>query len=88
MAVTAGEGSVASVSDVSQLRQGAAAGAVVTAMALGMRDVLAPPTEGPAVVVPYPELDDTGEPITLYFHPEVPEATLVLLRRRPRAART
>ena len=57
-------------------------------MALGMRDVLGPPKEGPAVVVPYPDLDDLDEPITLYFHPEVPEATLVLLRRRPPTART
>ena len=71
------------------LREQAAATGVVSAMALGMRDVLGPPKDGPAVIVPEPELDDDpGEPITLFFHPEVPEATLVLLRRRPPAAQT
>ena len=70
------------------LREQAAATGVVTAMALGMRDVHGPPNEGPAVVVPYPEIDDNDEPITLYFHPEVPEATLVRLRPRRPAAQT
>ena len=55
-------------------------------MALGMRDALGPPKEGPAVVVPYPETEDPSDSITLFFHPEVPEATLVLLRPRPPVA--
>ena len=89
----AGEGggggvTVVAVSDVAPWRQQAAAGAVVTAMALGMRDVLGPPKDGPAVIVPYPEIDEPDDAITLFFHPEVPEATLVLLRPRPPAAPT
>ena len=64
-------------------RHTAAAGAIVTGIAMGMRDALGEKQDGPEVVVEVhddePEPDD---PIVLYFHPEVPEATLVLLRRR------
>lgn len=56
-------------------------GATFTAgLALGLREVLAPEPDSPIVVI-----DDVREPpplgpVTLYFHPEVPEATLVLVR--------
>jgi len=51
-------------------------------LALGLRDVLqpAPESNSPIVVI-----DDASEPpplgpVTLFFHPEVPEASLVLVR--------
>lgn len=53
-------------------------GATFTAgLALGLREVLQPEPTSPAVVI-----DDTRElpplgPVTLFFHPQVPEATLV-----------
>ncbi len=55
--------------------------ALVTGLALGFRDALRPEPDEPIVVI-----DDADEPlptgsVTLYFHPEVPEATLVLVRR-------
>ena len=54
--------------------------ALVTGLALGFRDALRPEPDEPVVVV-----EEAGEPppvgsVTLYFHPEVPEATLVLVR--------
>jgi hypothetical protein len=53
---------------------------VATGLALGFREVL-DPDPGPEVVV----IHELGEPpplgpVTLFFHPEVPEATLVLVR--------
>jgi len=49
-------------------------------LALGLRDVLQPEPTSPAVVI-----DDAREPpplgpVTLFFHPQVPEATLVAVR--------
>ncbi len=57
-----------------------ATAAVVGAVVLGMRDAFRPREPVPIVV------DHAGdppelEPVTLFFHPEVPEATLVLVRR-------
>ena len=54
--------------------------ALVTGLTLGFRDALRPEPDEPVVVV-----EEGGEPpplgsVTLYFHPEVPEATLVLVR--------
>ncbi len=54
--------------------------ALVTGLTLGLRDALDPERDRPVVVV-----EDAAEPppegkVTLYFHPEVPEATLVLVR--------
>ena len=54
--------------------------ALVTGLTLGVREALQPRRDEPAIVV-----EDSGEPppegrVTLYFHPEVPEATLVLVR--------
>ena len=70
-------------------RRYAATGAVVTGISLGMRGG-PDDRDGTPVVEEAPDWDDDGEPIVLYFHPEVPEATLVLVRRgvRARAART
>jgi hypothetical protein len=55
--------------------------ALVTGLTLGFRDALRPEPDEPVVVV----AEEAGEPpsvgsVTLYFHPEVPEATLVLVR--------
>jgi len=49
-------------------------------LALGLREVMQPEPDSPIVVI-----DDASEPlplepVTLFFHPEVPEATLVLVR--------
>ncbi len=57
-----------------------ATAAVVGAVALGMRDTFHPKDPVPIVI------DHAGdppelEPVTLFFHPEVPEATLVLVRQ-------
>ena len=54
--------------------------ALVTGLTLGLRDALGPHPDDPPIVV-----EDSGEPppegrVVLYFHPEVPEATLVLVR--------
>ncbi|MDQ6796832.1 MAG: hypothetical protein M3011_02195 [Actinomycetota bacterium] len=51
-------------------------------LALGLRDVLQPVPESDSPIV---VIDETSEPpppgpVTLYFHPEVPEASLVLVR--------
>ncbi|HEX6596502.1 MAG TPA: hypothetical protein VF045_06175 [Acidimicrobiales bacterium] len=53
--------------------------ALVGTVMLGLRDAFRPKDPVPVVV------DHAGdppglEPITLFFHPEVPEATLVLIR--------
>ena len=65
---------------VGRLRRGAIGAALATGLALGFREVLSPEPE-PEVVV----IHELGEPpplgpVTLFFHPEVPEATLVLVR--------
>jgi hypothetical protein len=65
---------------VGRLRRGAIGAAIATGLALGFREVL-DPDPGPEVVV----IHELGEPpplgpVTLFFHPEVPEATLVLVR--------
>lgn len=53
----------------------------MTALTLGLRDALGAPRPRPAAVADHagdpPGLDD----LTLFFHPTVPEATLVLVRR-------
>ena len=68
--------------DISSLRHTAAAGAVVTGIGLGLRQALGEKRDGPAVVVEEREQEpEPDDPIWLFFHPEVPEATLVVLRR-------
>jgi len=62
-------------------RQRAAAGAVVTGISLGVREALGEQRDEPAIVIEARDVDpDPNDPIVLFFHPEVPEATLVLLR--------
>lgn len=53
--------------------------AVVSALVLGVGDTLRR-REAVAVVVEDRRDEPTGEGITLFFHPEVPEATLVVVR--------
>jgi hypothetical protein len=53
---------------------------VAAGLTLGFRDALHPEHEDPVV-----EVHEAGAPpppgrVTLFFHPEVPEATLVLVR--------
>ncbi len=55
-----------------------AAAAVAGAVALGVRDVFRPREPVP-IVVDHPGDPPELEPITLFFHPEVPEATIVLV---------
>ena len=62
------------------LTRKAAGVALATGLTLGFRDALEPEPDRAPIVV-----EDAGEPlptgrVTLYFHPEVPEATLVLVR--------
>jgi hypothetical protein len=57
-----------------------ATAAVVGAVALGLRDTFRPRDPVP-IVVDYAGDPPELEPVTLFFHPEVPEATLVLVRR-------
>jgi hypothetical protein len=52
---------------------------LVTGLALGLQDALEP-RERPPVVVPERRENPLHDRITLYFHPQVPEATLVLIR--------
>jgi anti-sigma-K factor RskA len=56
-----------------------AATALVSALALGVRAALAPKQKVP-IVIDHRQDDPPPEAITLFFHPEVPEATLVLIR--------
>ena len=52
---------------------------LVTGLALGFSDALAP-REPPPVVTPERRDQSVRDRIVLYFHPQVPEATLVLIR--------
>ncbi len=49
-------------------------------LALGLRDVLQPEPTSPVVVIDEAQEPPPPGPVTLYFHPSVPEATLVLVR--------
>lgn len=46
---------------------------------LGIRDTLRPKQKVP-IVIDHPGAEPLTESIVLFFHPEVPEATLVLIR--------
>ena len=59
--------------------RGAAAG-VVAAMLFGLRDVLDPREDEITVARDHDGHGFDPEPVTLFLHPEVPEASLVLLR--------
>ena len=54
---------------------------LVTGLTLGFSDALAP-KEPPPVVTPERRDQSVRDRIILYFHPQVPEATLVLIRAR------
>jgi hypothetical protein len=58
----------------------AAGMALATGLTLGLRDALRPDPDQPAVVFEVPGEPPPPGKVTLYFHPEVPEATLVLVR--------
>ena len=57
----------------------AAGAALAGSVVLGLRDTLRP-EERVAVVVDHPGDPPGLEPVTLFFHPTVPEATLVLVQ--------
>jgi hypothetical protein len=54
--------------------------ALVTGLTLGVREALRPDRDEPAIVVEASGEPPPEESVILYFHPEVPEATLVLVR--------
>ncbi|MDQ3945863.1 MAG: hypothetical protein M3357_12065 [Actinomycetota bacterium] len=60
-------------------RSRGAATALVSTLVLGIQAALGPKKKVP-VVIDHLLDEPAGEAITLYFHPEVPEATLVLIR--------
>jgi hypothetical protein len=49
-------------------------------LALGLREALQPEPTSPIVVIDDEQEPPPPGPVTLYFHPEVPEATLILVR--------
>ena len=60
-------------------RMRTARAALTTGLALGFQDALEL-RDPPPVVVPERKEKPVGDRIVLYFHPQVPEATLVLIR--------
>ena len=56
-----------------------AGAAFASAVALGLRDTFQPDDPVPIVVDYAGEPSELG-PVTVFFHPQVPEATLVLVR--------
>ena len=60
-------------------RRRGAATALVSALVLGIQAALGPKKKVP-IVIDHRLDEPAGEGITVYFHPEVPEATLVLIR--------
>lgn len=64
--------------------RGSAAGAVLTGMALGLREVLDPRRDDDAIVI---EVDADGEPhdlpVQLFLEPDDPAGSLCIVRRDP-----
>src|ERR671925_654896 len=60
-------------------RMRTARAALTTGLALGFQDALEP-RDPPPVVTPERKEKPVRDRIVLYFHPQVPEATLVLIR--------
>ncbi len=60
-------------------RMRTAGAALATGLALGFQDALEP-RDPPPVVTPERKEKAVRDRIVLYFHPQVPEATLVLIR--------
>jgi hypothetical protein len=56
-----------------------AGAALTTGLALGLQSTFEPPEPAP-VVVPERRESPVRDRIVLFFHPQVPEATLVLIR--------
>ncbi len=63
----------------SRWRRRGAATALVSALGLGIQAALGPRKKVP-VVIDHLQDEPLEEAIVLFFHPEVPEATLVLVR--------
>jgi hypothetical protein len=64
-------------------RKRSATGAVMTGIALGLKEALELPTERPALVIEAPgEPDDPDRPIDLHFDPDDPAATVAIVRHR------
>ena len=61
------------------MRRAVTGAALAGAVALGMRDTFRPDDPIPIVVDYAGEPPELG-PITVFFHPQVPEATLVLVQ--------
>lgn len=62
----------------------AAGAAFTSSLALGFQDALEPVRHHDPVVIPEPGEEPPADGIVLYFHPQVPEATLVLITPRRR----
>lgn len=60
-------------------RMRTAGASLVTGLALGFQDAL-DRRDPPPVIAPGRRDEPARDRITLYFHPQVPEATLVLIR--------
>ena len=56
-----------------------AATALVSALVFGIQAALGPKKKVP-IVINHRQDEPPADAITLYFHPDVPEATLVLIR--------
>ncbi len=64
-------------------RKRSATGAVMTGIALGLKEALELPRERPALVIEAPgEPDDPDRPIDLRFDPDDPAATVAIVRHR------
>jgi len=66
---------------VGGIRRQAVGVALATGLALGFREALRPEREPDVVIVHEVGELPPLENVTLFFHPDVPEATLVLVRR-------
>jgi hypothetical protein len=54
--------------------------ALVAGLVLGFQEIFQRPREPVPMVVDFSGDPPALEPITLFFHPQIPEATLVLLQ--------
>ena len=61
-------------------RQAGAGAGIVAAMMLGIRDVLEPPRDDVPVILEHDGEEYDPPTVDVYLHPDVPEATLVVLR--------
>jgi hypothetical protein len=61
-------------------RKTTASGAVLTAIALGLRDALDAEREPPSIVQPVPGGPGLDGPIDLHLDPDHPEATVAVIR--------